>query len=306
MNLDYYNQLLEARGLFRLQNASEDGVKNAFFANYLTSLVLLKLQDIKGLMLINDPHHARLTKFSADMSDLNFWGRALFYSKEPEIKNRMLPRHAALLAHESGRIVTSRIMKTMQVPLTAPEKIDWHETVGALLLFRERFSIESSYFQKITTAVARWEAMTELDHKRAINYCFMYLMQSDPGSALLPRLRALSSTTMLGKATSLVQKIVSFKRIVEDGEGGDGGTSTGNIGSVQGSSNAIITPPSFDQMQDNGLGNLFKFDKTPSSKSTKKVLVIKDGKIIRKKVKGFKPRKFKAPTLAHNFTKNEK
>jgi hypothetical protein len=136
----------------------------------------------------------------------------------------------------------------------------------------------------------------------------MYLMQSDSKSALLPRLRALSNSVMIGAAASLAMKLVGFKKLAEDD---GGGTSVGNIASSQGSSNGIISPPGFDTSDQgsgpgNQLGNMYKPKKMSPNQVTKKTkLVIKDGKIIRKKVKGFKPRKFKAPDALRAITKKE-
>lgn len=306
MSPEHYRLMFEAQGLLRLQGASEDVVKNAFFANYLAALVLLKLQDLKGLMLINDHSNSKLTRFSNSSSDLNFWGRALFYSKEAEVKHRMLPGHAELLAQDAGRVTTARIMSTMQVPLTAPEKINWHDVVAALILYRERFSISSSYYAKTTLALSRWDSLNDNGRKKVVNDCFMYLLQSDPKSALTPRMRALSNSVMINTLDTLAMRFVGFKKLHED-EGG--GTAVGNIGSSQSSSNGIISPPGFEKScsSDDFLGNQYKLNKMSPRQVTKKSgVVIKDGKIIKKKVKGFKPRKFKAPDfLRATSTKKE-
>ena len=47
----------------RLKNLDSIAVKNAFFANYLGALIMLKLHDLKGLSLVKDKAHSKLSKF---------------------------------------------------------------------------------------------------------------------------------------------------------------------------------------------------------------------------------------------------
>lgn len=303
--LQIFSDIHESMFLNRLQGASYDDVKNGFFSNYLAALLLLKLQDLRGLMLINDPAHAKLTKFSDRMSDLNFWGRALFYPDDKDVKNRLAAGSAAVLAKEAGRVMDSRVQKMMKVPLTSPERVDWNDTVGALLLLKHRFSLQSSYFNNIAYALHKWDSLREGEKKRAINQALMYLMQSDPQSRLLSRVRALSMNTMLTGILDVAQKIISFTKLKEDDGGGDA-TGTGNIGGSQGATidNMIVrggvkgdsSVDNHTQDVQNMLGNLYTLKKKSPLQVTKKgKYIFKDGKIIKKKKKVFKVRKFKAP-----------
>lgn len=292
--------LNESIHLKRLQGATDEKIKNAFFANYLSALLLIRLKDLKGLMLINDQAHSKLTKFSNQMSDLNFWGKALFYPESPEVKSRLAFGHYEVLKQESGRIMDSRIQKIMKVPLLVPENIDWADTTGALLLLKHRYSVNSSYFNNILYVLHKWDSVNETSKKRAINQAFMYLMQSDPQSALLSRMRNLTTSTMLDIISNVAQKIVSFKRINED----DGGaTSTGNVAT---SDNAIvagksmIAQPEFKQDANKDIesimAGMYKLKKKSPYQVTKKgKYLFKDGKIVKKRAKAFKPRQFKAP-----------
>lgn len=299
----------ESMHLNRLQGATDEKIKNAFFANYLAALVMLKLQDLKGLMLINDPSHSKLSRFSQNMSDVNFWGRALFYPTAPEVKNRLAFGHDKVLAKEAGRVMDARIQKMMKVPLTAPDQVNWDDTVGALLLLKHRFGLQSSYFNNITYALHKWSSISDSAKKRAVNQAFMYLMQSDPQSAIVSRIRSLSGSTMVTGIADVAQRIIGFTKLKEDGEGGgggDAGTSTANIGTTSGGGNAIINgkgngsvgTPTTNPNQDieSVLAGLYKLKKKAPYQVTKKgKYIFKDGKIIKKKVQAFHARKFKAP-----------
>lgn len=279
--------------LSRLKETSADQVKNAFFANYLAAMVLLKLQDMQGLHLINDHAGATdLSRFKNSMSDVNFWARVIFYPTNPAVKHRLMFGHAAILDQESGRITSGMMKKIVKLPLQAPDSVNWNETIATLVLLRHRYTVNSTYARNIISYLYRWDNFLSGNlKKRAVNDAFMYLMQSDPKSNLLPRLRALSNGMLLKAVDTIARKITGFKRINED-EGGDA-TSVGNIATGDLVSNSIITPPqlSYDSNQPS---NQYKFDSQSDTK--KKKLVIKDGRVIKRKVKGFKPRKYKLPS----------
>lgn len=293
--LDTINETMH---LNRLQGATYEQVKNSFFANYLAALLLLRLQDIKGLMMINDPHHSKLTKFADRMSDVNFWGRALFYPNCQEVKSRLVPGHDKILSKQALKILDARIHKIMKVPLTAPEQIHWDDVIGSVLLLKHRFGLNSSYFTHITNSLYKWDTISDAEKKRTVNQAFMYLMQSDYHSMLLQRLRVLSSSIMIKGVDKVAQKIIGFRKLAED-DGGDA-TSTSAVASTS-EQNAIVagkgcaTATTSQDMQ-SVLAGLYKLKKKATDQVTKKSgIVFKDGKIVKRKVKTFVARKFKAP-----------
>lgn len=312
-------QLDENQMLNRLNGAGYDDVKNAFFSNYLASLVLLKLQDLKGLMLINDSGNAKLTRFSNNMSDLNFWAKVLFYPADPQIKNRLQHGHAAVLEKESGRVMDSRIQMLMKVPTTAPNAINWNEVVASMLLLKHRYELNSSYFNKIILSIHNWDQLSDSARKKTISDCFMFLMQSDPKSALLARMRELNTGSMLSRTLGdLAMKVIGFKKMMEDGEGGDAGggaTSTGNIGTDGGNAivgaNSGIAPISRPEVGNQPELRLPKsqtkmFKTSTGIQTTRKgKFIFKGNKIIKKRTKKFEPIKFKAPEWMKSAAKAE-
>lgn len=309
---DILDTINESMHLNRLQGATYEKVKNSFFANYLAALVMLKLQDLKGLMMINDPSHSKLSRFSDKMSDVNFWGRAMFYPNEHEIKTRLVFGHDKILAKNAIKVLDARIQKMMKVPLTAPEQVNWDDTIGALLLLKHRFGLNSSYFNSIVNALYRWDEINDTEKKRALSQAFMYLMQSDPQSKMVGRVRSLSSSSMLNGIGRIAQKIIGFRKLSEDGEGGGDATSTSAIASnaiISGKGNGSQSSACEPQNIQDVLGGLYKLKKKNSTQVSKKSGVIfKDGKIIKRKVQTFVARKFKAPDYlrAAKKTKGDK
>lgn len=281
----------------RLKGADSDRVKKAFFANYLSSLLMVRLHDLKGLQLVRDPAHSKLSRFENGMSDLNFWGRALFYPNDPLVKGALAFGHADILAKESGRILHSRIQKLMAVPLTEPSKVNWEETTASLAILRHRFELTSTHFGKVGSALQRWDTLNDSGKRKAVGDAFMYLMQADPKSNLLARMRELAGTTMLNDIKALAMKVVSFKRLGEcrrtlneDGEV----VSTSGFGTsgmpIFGNTNNIIKPAAVDSTANQyGYQNRSKIQVKGAEQSDAL------SKLVKRRKKKFKAIRFKAP-----------
>jgi len=291
--------LEENINLQKLNGACHVSVRNAFFANYCAALLLLKIQDIKGLMLINDRSHVALTKFSPTMSDLNFWGRTMFYSKDHEIKARLGDEESKILAAFSANVSASRVLKFMKIPITAPDHIDWDDVIASLLLIKTVFKLQSSYFNNIVRVLHKWDSCNSSRKQHAINDALMFLMQSDQSSKIVPHLRKLSNLIMLQNIKSNAQKVIGFSKLTEDGEA----TGTENFGTT----NAILSPgensgnsqqgyDSTQQDMQKTLGGLYKLARMSPNQVTKKgKFTIRNGKLVVKRAKSFKVKKFKAP-----------
>lgn len=286
-------KLYEAVKLSRLDGLTPTQVANAFLANYVAALAILRLQDLSSLRLINDYDHSKLTKFSDGMSSLNFWALALFYPKQKDVVQYLPDQTVKSLEPLSRKISDSRIHKIMAVPGLNPEAIDWKETLHALYLVKERYDVSSSYFDKAASGLLHWKDLSDVQQHRIIQVIFSYLQQVDEHGVMLEKFRELSEK----KPSSVAQKSVRLK---EDGEGAAGGggvvatgTSAANIGSNQGGigSGNMITRPNCEKPTDFGQIDKFK-------KPKKKDFETKGGKIIKKRLKQFKLRRFKDPALS--------
>lgn len=271
----------------RLNGLDSTAVKNAFFANFLTGLLFVKLQDLKGLALVNDPSHAKLSSFSQSMSDTTFWGRALFYPSDPLVKRALQHGHADLLNVESSRILDTRVHKLIATIMKAPNSIDWQEVVISLVILRHRFELNSSYFNKLVLALNKWDSLSSGARRVAISTAFSYLNQADPKSALLGRVRELAGTSMLGAAKRMLVKLIAP---LKEEDGGGEGTSTASIATGDAPvTNAIISRFG----PDNPLAGMLRVKGlAPVQIGDKKVVTPGHAKRQRK----FKLIKFKMPT----------
>lgn len=285
--------LLESESLSQLDHRSADEVKNAFFSNYLAALLFLKTRDDEGMLLLKKSKPDPNQRFSASMSSLSFWGRALFNPDDAQVKKRLQHGHAEVLEVQAGRITAQRAKEIFKLLTDDPDTINWTEVIAWLVLLKHRFSVKSSYYNQIGLALQRWEKLSSSARKKTMADSILYLMQSDPTSNLLGRMRSLSSESLLDKAKSALLRVVGFKRIMEDDGGDGGGTGVGDIGTSDTQiNNAIVMPPGMYFATLNNKGS-----STPKGASHRRraKYVFKDNKIVRRMKKKFKARKFKRP-----------
>jgi hypothetical protein len=286
--MNILNTLNESVNMLRLNGKNCTEVLNAFFANYFAALILLRLQDLRGLALINDRSHANLKKYSSSMSDVNFWGRIVFYPDQ-EVRSRMIPSGAEILKAMTMQITQVRIRQLMLFPLTPPDQVDWKDVTSSVILLKRRLGYQSSYFDTILKAIYNWDTLNDVSQRRAINNCFMFLLQSDPQSRLTAWFRTLSSSASL-KSNLAARQVVSFIRVTEE----DGG------GGESGSSNAIVNPGTstseIGTAPSNDLGGLFRLvSLSPNQVTKNNKFNIRNGKIVVKRKKNFEHKRFKAP-----------
>jgi hypothetical protein len=296
--MNMFEQLSGKAALMRLQGLDSVAVKNAFFANYLAALMLVQLKDIHGLVLLNDPAHKKLQSFSGSMSDLCFWGRALFHADDKQVQDALKFGHADVLKKEAAMVLGARVEAIIDVVMSPPDQVDWTEVFAMLLLLKNCFGLKSSYFNRIVNALMTWDKLGSADKDKAVYDCFMYLVQSDPTSGIIERMREMTSKSLQVRLESLSRKVTSVVRIQEPRNGiyedegaGGAGISVGNIaGAPTGTGNSII-----DQMSSTSPNLLepYKFNKIAGKTEKSKG---KQYEKIKKRDRKFKLIKFKAPS----------
>jgi hypothetical protein len=319
-----FQSLTEATHTLKLKGVTDEKIKNAFFANFLAGLLMLRVQDLAGLKMINDSRHADLKQFGGgSMSDINFWGRAMFCPDSPELKNLMAAGTDEKLLKVGAKISKERVKKLLKIPTTNPEHINWNDTVAALALFKHCYGLKSSWFDHILVAIHKWDTLSVANKHKAFGDALLYLMQADADGKLLQRLRVLHNKWLLKPPK---QKMI-FKKLKDKpkekpkskkkSELKEDGAATG-AGSVAsgGGGNAIVNPASFSAKAMSGssgtnhckvdLSGLFRIKKkAPNQVTDKKTTdrIIKNNKIIKKRAKNFKPIKWKAPAfMKKSFT----
>lgn len=285
MKNNMLKNLSENISLNSVRNMKASAIANAYVANYIAALTIIRAEDEKGIKLLNDKAHVNLKKFSTSMSRPNFWGFIVFNSDHPNIKKIISVSAADELAKNAGRIVNSRRQKLQTFTTLTTNKINWTDASYSIKLLKVRFELPFAKIDNIANGIYNWDNLDEMSRGDLLYNVFSFLMQCDNESDLLPRLRELTNNkylTVNSVVTTLGQKLNKVFRIFEDDGGispGDEAPGTGNPGP-----GVNVTTPDGTSAKD--IGTLpYKFEK---------------GKIIKRRKRKWKVRKWKDP-----FTSNK-
>jgi hypothetical protein len=275
-------QLKENVSLTSIKNMSAIAIANAYVANYIAALLLIRCNDNQGLRLLRDKQHVKLNKFSNNMSRPNFWGYIVFNSKEKNIASLLSQTTIKDLIQNAGRIISSRRLKLQTYTTLTDDKINWTDAAYSIKLLKTRFELNNSKLDNIANGIYFWDSLDEMAKGDLLYNVFSFLIQSDNDSNLLPRLRYLTDNkylTVNSIVSTIGQKLNKVFRIFEDGE--NGGDSGGEGGEQPSGDNS---QPNSGATTSKDVGTLpFKFD---------------NGKIIKRRKRNWKIRKWKDPFIS--------
>lgn len=212
-------QLNENVSLNSIKSMKSTAIANAYVANYIAALTIIRAGDEKGMKLLNDKAHTNLKKFSSSMSRPNFWGFIVFNSDIPNIKKLISPDTADELAKNAGRIVGSRRQKLQNFTTLTANKINWTDAAYSIKLLKVRFELPYSKLDNIANGIYAWDSLDEMSKGDLLYNVFSFLMQCDNESDLLPRLRALTNNkylTVNSIVSTMGQKLNKVFRMFED------------------------------------------------------------------------------------------
>lgn len=209
-----------------VQGMGSQQIIDAYLATYLASLILLRAGDKTAAKMLRDPSHARLDKYSATMSSLNFWGYvAMEPRKSASLHNKKVQGELDVI---SQRILSSRL-REIHSPINASTNLtlNWDRVDDNLRVLMLRLERRTATNIAIRVALLRWDSIDGPEKTDALSKAFYYLMRSDPGSNLLSRLRA----TINAKQIHITNEglIADVAKLHEDGEGGDAGAPAADV-----------------------------------------------------------------------------
>lgn len=265
--------LQESQGIAQLHGKTAKQIEQAFLANYVASLVVLRTGDIGGLMTIRPT--GNIDRFSPRMSPAEFWAHIVFKATPAQLKRNLKQGVIDELQADSGRVLDRRLKKMMDVLSKPTEQTNWLDVVYSLKLMQVRFEISFPTLNTIASALYTWPNAGTGARGNAIGQALRFLQMSDPTSALIPVIRDMSSTTQSFSAvTSGIIVGTTFRKFLKLKEDGVGGADGGGGTDAQAGTEASMA------------GSIGIYPK----------MIFKDGKIVRRKQRKFKVRRWKDPT----------
>lgn len=187
---------------------------HAYVATLLMSVVILKVGDRRGRQLLKDKKHARLTKLTAEMSPLNFWGYGLW--KLPTSLRKEVVAGVRPLVKK----VPAFWIKMLHIDLSydGDVPVDWHDhkkTIVFLLQHASKMVIDR--VMNLVDDVFAYSEASYDDKVKLLPRLFFYAQQYVPTSPLIIRVKHIQHELLSGKETPLT--MTPGQRLLgEDGE----------------------------------------------------------------------------------------
>lgn len=208
-------------------------ILNTYFSVYMMAVVIAKSNDKPGIRLLRDKTHMRLTHWSREMSNLNFWGYPVWRSSSGAVKKLVGPKVAKEL-YAVVRHVPPALWKFLHIDMSFGKEvpIDYEEHRKALRMLQKHPGLMVDRINIMFDGVMRYEQLTHDEKIKLLNKLEYYVMQFNQQSPLLVRLRSIYQQLLNSPEDHNMQlfemKLLrQVSRIAEEGEAAEGGNVAG-------------------------------------------------------------------------------
>ena len=182
--------------------------------------MIYKHEDKRGIRLLKDKAHYRMTKYEQDMSALNFWGMPVWHPKSKDVSKHVSKQMVVAIDRITKKVPEqwSKFLH-MDLSFAGEVPIDWddhYETLKRLI----QFSI-GLYMERVQTLLDGAYKYQELSHDEKVKFLpklYFYLQQYVPTSPLLTRLRAIQHEVLGGDEMGVLTVTTGQRLLGEDGE----------------------------------------------------------------------------------------
>ncbi len=208
------------------QNKDAWTLLNIYLATVMMSTVIYKANDRLGVRILKDKTHCRLTKWTKEMSPLNFWGYVIWRCGTPQVEKLVgrkvakdIFRHARKAPPNWWRFIHMDLSFGRDVP------IDWADHRKTLMLLQHYPGMNVDRVNSLLDNAFKYEQLTFDEKVKFLGKLYFYVNQFVPLSPLLTRIRAIQDNVLInanGENYQMVSEMKLLRSIValqEEGEG---------------------------------------------------------------------------------------
>lgn len=209
---------------------SAEDLVYSYIMTVLMSTLIYKADDKRGLRYVMDKAHYKMSKLSSEMSQLNFWGFALWNSGTSKT-SKILKADVSKAAHKiAAKIPHLRVLNLhQQYSYNHAYKIEYAEHLSTLKLLL-RYTGGNGYqrLEKVIEDTFDYDQLSFSKKVRLLQTLFLYGEQYIQTSPLLLRLKAIQNKLIL-TGDGAADIVVSPDQTIL-GEDDGGATSAADIG----------------------------------------------------------------------------
>lgn len=195
---------------------------NIYIATLLMAVLIFKSDDSKGIRLLKDKTHYRMTAWNPQMSPLNFWGYVIWHASSPAVKKLIGAKASAAIFKVARRTSTNGPRLLHQELSFGKEKnIAWADHLKTVHVLQQFDGVNTDRINNMMSGMFNYETLS-YDHKvKVVSKLFFYVQQFIPTSPLFLRLKAIQDELLLnanGENDEMVENklLASVNSLVEE------------------------------------------------------------------------------------------
>lgn len=201
---------------------------NIYFATVLMAIIIYKANDVKGMRLLKDKTHYKMTRWDAQMSPLNFWGYPVWHASSPIVKKLVGPKAAGQIYKVTRRAAKSQSLYLhMDLSFGKDVPIEWADHFKTLHLLQQFEGLNIDRINSLMHGLFNYETLTHDKQVKTISKLYYYVQQFVPASPLFVRVKAIQDELLLnanGENDAMVPEkklLANINALVENEEDPD-------------------------------------------------------------------------------------
>jgi len=198
-------------------------ILNIYFSTVFMAVVIYEAKDAKGIRMLRDKTHYKLTGWDAQMSPLNFWGYPVWRSSTPAVKKLIGVKAAQMLFRFARRVPPSgsRFLH-MDLSFGKDAPIDWTDHYKTMKILQQFDGMNTDRINTLMNGVFTFAASDHDTQVKTISKLFYYVNQFIPASPLFTRIKAIQDELLInanGENDQMVQELKllgAINALVED------------------------------------------------------------------------------------------
>lgn len=203
-----------------------------YTATVLMTVIIYKANDTRGLRLVRDKAHYRMTSWTNEMSPLNFWGYPVWHASSPAV-GKLVSKKVASAVFKAARKVPAQWVKFLHMDLSFGRDvvIDWQDHYKTMrYLIQHAGDLNTDRVNGLVDQAFKYDELSFDEKVKFLPKLYFYARQFVPTSPLITRIRVIQDELLSGDEETPLVITKGQKLLGEDGEiaGAAGGaTATG-------------------------------------------------------------------------------
>jgi hypothetical protein len=201
---------------------------NIYFATVFMAVIIYKANDAKGMRMLKDKTHYRMTSWDAQMSPLNFWGYPIWHAASPAVKKLVGPKASTQLFKVARHVPPSQPRYLhMDLSFGKDVPIEWGDHFKTMHMLQLFDGLNVDRINTLMRGVFNYEKLSHDQQVKTMSKLFFYVQQFIPSSPLFVRLKAIQDELLLnanGENDEMVQEknlLAGINALVEGEENSD-------------------------------------------------------------------------------------